>query len=552
MANDEESSIGIPLVHLDGTGTQINDINEQPRYLAPHARVGSNESSNGVNGRGLRPHSVLSHSASLVGRLRSRTGISHISIISGHDGNGGVRGLIKRITGATETEVQVETDADVTAAREDHFRLILDTEDDSFVEWDHYKWYFKFLECRFICGWEILRGSLRGLNELAPDPEPGEFAVVYRAMAIVARVFMETERCALSDIVDKLMHLNTLREFQERDHDRALPNRMAFAMIGWLTMLFEPDLHPPRGQIAIQRLNDATSHRRSRTRTISQYTQDFGHVEQPLHILLNHFGSLVPEIKLDACRETELITVSNVCFSVLANVASVEIEWVNSLALHLEFDNVRKRLKVFRFPSLCRLLCQDSRLLSRLYADHAHAYRLPHGLDPASPVGAADYFREVLLSYRLLFGQDKKSWKAFLAASAAWPAHWPRSSPNALDDADPLLQTLCGTSATSPAARALYAEIDAEDASPYYYPDSFPFLGRRILDLQTFVKGRHPTNWRALWSDRRNVAYWWTFWAVLFIGGGTIALGVLQLAFSVWQALTSQQQVDQGEAAVAE
>jgi len=103
---------------------------------------------------------------------------------------------------------------------------------------------------------------------------------------------------------------------------------------------------------------------------------------------------------------------------------------------------------------------------------------------------------------------------------------------------------LCGAAWTSHDASALYGAIGAQDDSPYYYSDSdFRFFGRRILDLQAFVKGRNPHSVRALWHDRRNIAFWWTFWAVLFIGGGTLLLGMLQLAFQIWQAESGQAQV---------
>jgi hypothetical protein len=45
-----------------------------------------------------------------------------------------------------------------------------------------------------------------------------------------------------------------------------------------------------------------------------------------------------------------------VCYQTLRNVCRVEIEWVDALGLHLEFNSTRKVLKVFRFPSFCRLM----------------------------------------------------------------------------------------------------------------------------------------------------------------------------------------------------
>jgi hypothetical protein len=40
-----------------------------------------------------------------------------------------------------------------------------------------------------------------------------------------------------------------------------------------------------------------------------------------------------------------------------------------------------------------------------------------------------------------------------------------------------------------------------------------------------------------LWHDSRDVSKWWTIWAVLLIGVGTIVLGVLTLAFQIMQAV---------------
>jgi len=155
-----------------------------------------------------------------------------------------------------------------------------------------------------------------------------------------------------------------------------------------------------------------------------------------------------------------------------------------------------------------------------------------------------EYFREVLLSYRLIFGQHKDSWKTFKSKIPALPERWACSDKHS-DDADPLLSILCSESYDSPEAQKIYEYIDAsEELSPYYYPDSdFPFLGRRILDLQAFVGGRNPHNWKGLWNDRRNIALWWTFWAVIIIGGSTIILQFIQTIFQIWGGVLAYYQV---------
>jgi len=57
----------------------------------------------------------------------------------------------------------------------------------------------------------------------------------------------------------------------------------------------------------------------------------------------------------------EMIDPNYIGFHILHRVASVKIEWVDNLSLHLEFDSHAKTLKVFRFPSLCRIMCCNSK-----------------------------------------------------------------------------------------------------------------------------------------------------------------------------------------------
>ena len=55
---------------------------------------------------------------------------------------------------------------------------------------------------------------------------------------------------------------------------------------------------------------------------------------------------------------TEHIELSHVSFDMIQNFAKVRIEWVDCLSMHLEFDSRTRTLKVFRFPSFCRIMCR--------------------------------------------------------------------------------------------------------------------------------------------------------------------------------------------------
>jgi hypothetical protein len=87
---------------------------------------------------------------------------------------------------------------------------------------------------------------------------------------------------------------------------------------------------------------------------------------------------------------------------------------------------------------------------------------------------------------------------------ASWETTWA---------CDPMLLILCGKSATSEEARKIYDEIDANEPHHCYNPSiEFPFFGKRLLELQQFVKQHQPQNVRALLNDRRDVAAWYTLW----------------------------------------
>lgn len=125
-------------------------------------------------------------------------------------------------------------------------------------------------------------------------------------------------------------------------------------------------------------------------------------------------------------------------------------------------------------------------------------------------VPASDYFREILLTYRLLFGLDERSWKSF---SRILTTIEEQQLP--VDTAvfwDPMLQTLCGKSAASEDAQSVYNALDISEAAPTYPCAEFPYFSKRILALQDYVKQHQPHNLRALWTDRRDVATWYNLW----------------------------------------
>jgi len=124
----------------------------------------------------------------------------------------------------------------------------------------------------------------------------------------------------------------------------------------------------------------------------------------------------------------------------------------------------------------------------------------------SEPQSAAQFYKEVLLTYRLIFGQDKSSSKDFNALARRWDQRQDALS-------DPMVEVLCGRRWDANGALQIFEEIEVEEPSSHYSPShDFPFLGQRLLDIQTYVERRRPESIASLWYDRRNVTQWLIFW----------------------------------------
>ena len=121
-------------------------------------------------------------------------------------------------------------------------------------------------------------------------------------------------------------------------------------------------------------------------------------------------------------------------------------------------------------------LKKKSANVSRLFNEHAS-----HTIEDVrvTSLPAEEVFIELLLSYRLIFSQHRRSAKAF---SALLPANWA---------SDPLLAMLCGTHDTD-TTRSFYDELDAGEPRTNYLLADFPYFGKRLLEVQEFVRTLHP------------------------------------------------------------
>ncbi|KAL8671380.1 MAG: hypothetical protein Q9168_004128 [Polycauliona sp. 1 TL-2023] len=141
-------------------------------------------------------------------------------------------------------------------------------------------------------------------------------------------------------------------------------------------------------------------------------------------------------------------------------------------------------------------------------------------------------FREALISYRLLFGQDFRSRRLFNSQEKK------RASKGG--NIDHLLVQLCGHS------KSISKMTDDKAFYEQAFYDSvidFPHYGRRLEVLQTYVSARKPRNVRDVWYDRRDPEKWILIWIFLILTVVTILLSLVQIGLGACQVRLAQIQV---------
>lgn len=153
-----------------------------------------------------------------------------------------------------------------------------------------------------------------------------------------------------------------------------------------LAMLYQAIPKPKLDKLEVAETSTSSYGMRNNlnTRKYFTYRLGFEYIDFPFYNLLSRFGDLIPESRAltiyepPAARpgDLESIYVASVCFQALHEFAELNIEWVTSLSLHLELDSSRKTLKVFQFPSFCRLMTVEKKnnILSRYASCHTSCH----------------------------------------------------------------------------------------------------------------------------------------------------------------------------------
>jgi hypothetical protein len=430
-----------------------------------------------------------------------------------------------------------------------------------------WRWYLAYLDSQIKALWNNhLVPTIRDLQAEWSAAKAADWAQIYKVICVIASTLgkgmqgAQDMEVSLDDIIKELKTVDLLACPIVIDHVR----QVAWSLAGCVTMLFDPKM-PNASFSQLQLRRSALTHTtrgHHRSTIITSFSQPMSTAQEPFYQMLMQFGALLPEVRSSSsvgqCNHASHSTNDShfypnyVSFDVLKNVAKLRIEWVNTLNLHLQLDERKRILRLYRFPAFCRLLYADGAnsggpnsrksFLCQLF-NHYKASRMQGQPQERDSLTFFDFLRDMILSYRILFGMDRKSRKCFRAESENWQKDSIHDGPlsgRRMYDIDPLLWILCTDPGNSTELKSLLTLLDGEETSPRHAFEDFPFLGGRLLQLQTFIEGHKPTTWSLLWKNRTDARNWWVVWtagAVLLIGGGTIVLQFWQLIFqamSVW------------------
>jgi hypothetical protein len=219
-------------------------------------------------------------------------------------------------------------------------------------------WYPKCLENQF-----------KGVPTWLTDCIPSSLSEIFKEVALQA-----APGTSIEDLASYLLRWELVKSRKDIG-ERLAARSIVFAILGWQTMLFQPALGTcPLQQIAVADVMDGYN-----GQFFMKLKQDHSTIKRPLSDFLLGFGLMLPKENTcisedtDDCQAYEKVDIvrpEEINVSLLHRFARIDIEWVDVIAPHLEFDKATNKLYLFKHPSFCManlLLLEESGIRSMIY-----------------------------------------------------------------------------------------------------------------------------------------------------------------------------------------
>ena len=177
----------------------------------------------------------------------------------------------------------------------------------------------------------------------------------------------------------------------------------------------------------------------------------------------------------------------------------------------LNLDNFRYSLYRLHVYRIIADYCKDTKFRSSMLS----------GIQK-DPPPSGYLLREIIASYRLLFGQDKPSRRVFMKDFRSMSVDDKRRI-----QYDPLLLKLCQEDWSK---QLVFEDLDISNVRTAYSAIiDFPFFMVRLTNLREYVLTQQPTGWTSVWKDKRDTARYWGLLAVILFGVSSILLSLVQI-----------------------
>ncbi|RFU28345.1 hypothetical protein B7463_g8000, partial [Scytalidium lignicola] len=239
----------------------------------------------------------------------------------------------------------------------------------------NYDWYLKRLQLQI----PLLPDSVALLLAGASD--------------LVAGNLLETPRfCCIFNSVNKF-----LRSYNGISVDEIIEHLVESASCvhsirGWQSILFLPSFEAdPVHELAIRRAYGEPNS----GLLFDTYSVSLDLADRQLAILLKAYGNLLPA---RCCSENVVSELAKVVYSwtslspsdtnayLLHTLLRMDIRWVDTLALHLDYDQSTRTLSLFRYPSFCIAMLQSKGAI------YSFASTELHPVDPRATEEEITYF----------------------------------------------------------------------------------------------------------------------------------------------------------------
>ncbi|RDW74293.1 uncharacterized protein DSM5745_06955 [Aspergillus mulundensis] len=350
---------------------------------------------------------------------------------------------------------------------------------------------------------------------------------------------------------------------------RGLATRAMMMTLGWISTATMPVAQPDtpddreidegKGDVSLvfdKSYNPATWIGSWKDPQDPQDPQDH-HVKEPFNYFRNNLGDLALHSPVEAgfgpyqtgqdgddagTVNDELLHENRMTYDSLQRFGAISLKWVSTLVEHLHFNPERRELSVFQFPSVCAIRIQNKQSFP-LDANITN-WVLTRNPSPAEDLveDHVEVYQEVLLSYRLLFGQTAKSRSLLKEALKKVEGNirdpFLKDCVAALPKGRPW--DFVWTAQEQPLDSNLFpkavqgADGCIRDWNTYPARDNFPIFGEQLLLLQKFADRHPPMGFWDYVQDRRYPKEHFQSQVALFFGLFTLFFAAPQTVATIW------------------